>query len=206
MTDVAPASDTRQALLAAASELLRAKGVTGMTTKEVALAAGRSEGSIYNHFVDKIDLVNAVLDTHLPPLVAVLTELPDRVGKSPVRANLERTANALVTFHVEILPVLSGVMGDPEMLARLHADFLPHDKGPHRPHHGVADYLRAEQALGRINASSDCQALSYLFNAACQHSAFLDYVSLPERNPLGGKRFATTIVRTLLAGHEPAPH
>lgn len=197
------ASDTRQELLAAALEVLRAKGVTGMTTKEVAMAAGRSEGSIYNHFTDKIDLVNHVLDMHLPSLVAVLVELPERVGKSTVRANLERTVNALVAFHVEILPVLSGVMGDPEMLARLHADFLPLDKGPHRPHRGVADYLRAEKALGRINPASDCEALSYLLNSACHQSAFLDLVSLPERNPLSGKRFATTIVRTLLAGHEP---
>jgi AcrR family transcriptional regulator len=197
-------ADTRQELLAAAAEVLQAKGVTGMTTREVALAAGRSEGSIYNHFADKIDLVNAVLDTHLPSLVAVLVELPQRVGKSTVRANLERTVNALVAFHAEILPVLSGVMGDPEMLSRLHADFLPQDKGPHRPHRGVGDYLRAEQALGRINADSDCQALSFLLNGACHQYAFLDLVSGPERNPLSGKRFASTIVRTLLAGHEPA--
>jgi AcrR family transcriptional regulator len=197
-------ADTRQELLAAAAEVLRAKGVTGMTTKEVALAAGRSEGSIYNHFTDKIDLVNHVLDMHLPALVAVLVELPRGVGKSTVRANLERTVNALVAFHVEILPVLSGVMGDPEMLARLHADFLPLDKGPHRPHRGVGDYLRAEQALGRIDPGTDCEALSFLLNSACHQYAFLDLVSGSERNPLAGKRFAATIVRTLLAGHEPA--
>ena len=201
---MAAGGDTRDALLAAAGEVLRTKGVTGMTTREVALAAGRSEGSIYNHFADKIDLVNAVLDTHLPALVDVLIELPQRVGKWTVRANLERAANALVAFHAEILPVLSGVMGDPVMLARLHADFLPQDKGPHRPHRGVADYLRAEQALGRINASSDCEALSYLLNSACHQYAYLDLVSGPERNPLSGHRFATTIVGTLLAGHEPA--
>jgi AcrR family transcriptional regulator len=196
--------DTRQELLDAALEVLRAKGVTGMTTKEVALAAGRSEGSIYNHFTDKIDLVGHLLDAHLPTLLAVLVELPERVGRYTVRANLERAANALVAFHAQILPVISGVMGDPEMLARMQADVLPHDKGPHRPHHGVADYLRAEQALGRINAASDCQALSFLFNSACHQYAFLDLVSGPERNPLSGKRFAPTIVRTLLAGHEPA--
>ena len=196
-------NDTRQALLEAATELLRAKGVTGMTTKEVAQAAGRSEGSIYNHFADKIDLVNAVLDTHLPTLVAVLVDLPQRVGKGTVRGNLERAVTALVTFHSEILPVLSGVVGDPEMLARLHADFLPQDKGPHRPHRGVGDYLRAEQAIGRIRSTSDCQALAFLLNGACHEYAFLNVVSGQERNPLAGRRFASTIVRTLLSGHEP---
>ena len=196
--------DTRAQLIAAAVEVVRTKGVTGMTTKEVALAAGRSEGSIYNHFTDKIDLVNHVLDAHLPTLLAVLAALPQRVGRATVRANLERVVNALLTFHAEILPVLSGVMGDPEMLARLHADFLPLDKGPHRPHHGVADYLRAEQALGRIRPDTDCQSLSFLINAACHEYAFLDLMVLPDRNPLAGKRFAATIVRTLLAGHEPA--
>src|SRR5262245_33352168 len=61
---------TRQALIEATADVIGRVGVAGLTTKEVARTAGRSEGSIYNHFADKLAMVDAVLRTYVDELKA----------------------------------------------------------------------------------------------------------------------------------------
>lgn len=49
----------RDRILAAAVSVMRERGVAHTTTKEIARVAGVAEGSIYNHFADKAELVAA---------------------------------------------------------------------------------------------------------------------------------------------------
>ncbi len=73
-----PSLSTKDALLAAAAELIREVGVDAMTTAAVAKRAGVAEGTIYRHFPSKDALVenvfadiwrrfNAHFEARLPP-------------------------------------------------------------------------------------------------------------------------------------------
>lgn len=56
---------TRQALLAAAWQVLQARGLDQTTTREIAERAGVAAGTFFVHFPDLHTLVDALLDEHL---------------------------------------------------------------------------------------------------------------------------------------------
>lgn len=63
------ATDTRTALLRAAEELFAARGVDGVSMREIAAAAGQANHSAaHYHFANKRDLVNALLERHSEPM------------------------------------------------------------------------------------------------------------------------------------------
>lgn len=51
---------TREAILAAATQMMNEVGPAGLRVAEVARAAGMTTGAIYAHFVDRQDLISAV--------------------------------------------------------------------------------------------------------------------------------------------------
>lgn len=57
--------ETRQALLAAARQVLAARGLEKTTTREIAERAGVAVGTFFVHFSDMHALVDALLDEHL---------------------------------------------------------------------------------------------------------------------------------------------
>jgi AcrR family transcriptional regulator len=188
-----PVVDTRQRLVAAAEEVLKREGIRGLTTKAVAQAAGRSEGSIYNHFTDRVGLIMAVIDARLPPFIAVLMELVP--GQRTVPTNLERVAKALIEFDAVMLPLLGGVFADPELLVRFNAAMRPDDKGPHRPHRGITAYLEGEQSLGRVPAHVDCAAVTMMLIGGCREAVMQQLFGQP---PMNLKDVPRRIVRTLI--------
>ena len=60
---------TREALLAAARELVREKGYEATTLQEVAARAGMTSGAIYGNFKNRDDLFLALGMTYWPPIV-----------------------------------------------------------------------------------------------------------------------------------------
>ena len=52
---------TRARIVSAADELIRVRGVNGMTLDEVTAASGSSKSQLYHHFADKESLVHAVI-------------------------------------------------------------------------------------------------------------------------------------------------
>lgn len=76
---------TRRRLLETAGELLAARGLGAMTTREVATAAGVGHGTLFNYFPSKEALALAVCAEHLPG--------PDA---RPDAATLEESLFALV--------------------------------------------------------------------------------------------------------------
>jgi TetR/AcrR family transcriptional regulator len=58
----APGSDIRQQILKTAIRLFAQKGFRGTTTREIALAAGVNEVTIFRHFASKQDLYSAILE------------------------------------------------------------------------------------------------------------------------------------------------
>lgn len=54
--------ERRQQMLKVAMRLFSEKGFSGTTTREIAMAAGVSEGMVFKHFANKDELYSAILD------------------------------------------------------------------------------------------------------------------------------------------------
>lgn len=85
----ARALETRTRLIASALELFARQGYTATSTKQVAVAAGVSDGLIFHHFPTKLDLLMGVVSSH--ELVAarvssVLSTMSERPAAEVVSA------------------------------------------------------------------------------------------------------------------------
>jgi AcrR family transcriptional regulator len=174
------------------------------TTKEIAREAGYAEGTLYLHFADKLDLVRAVHEKLLPAFVAVVHHLPERAGTGTVEGNLIDLARSALRTYRDLLPLGGSLFADPELLRRYQDLLAVQDAGPQRAWEPVAAYLRAEQALGRVDAATDPAAAAVLLLGACHQLAFVELLVGPGKLPFRERTDpAAALVATLLAGLEP---
>lgn len=189
----------RERILEAAERVLRAKGLAGATTKEIARAAGCSEGSLYNYFEDKEGLFLAVLAERLPGLLPLIGTLHESVGSGDVRENLAEVARTALRFYREILPMTGAICSSPDLVDDLRSRGM----GPHRANQGIASYLRREQEAGRLRADADPEATAALLLGACHqralHSPFHDEPDVRAAD----ESFAAGLVDALWAGVRP---
>lgn len=116
------AGPMRERILAAAVEVIRARGIVAATTKEIARSAGVSEGSLYNHFANKTALFAAALGEVTGTARAAMTALHESVGRRTVEENLVRLAADMVRFYGELLPMTGPVLAEPDLIAWLRAN------------------------------------------------------------------------------------
>lgn len=164
---------TRDRIIDAAAEVMRAQGLAKATTKEIARAAGLSEAALYKHFAGKDDLFLHVLHERLPPFIGLLKDLPQRVGRGTVEGNLAELARLALRFYGETAPLSASLFSEPELLDRHREALLEGGKGPQRGLDLVAGYLRDERALGRVGPTADVDAVAALLLGACFERAFL---------------------------------
>jgi AcrR family transcriptional regulator len=196
---------TRAQLVEAAERVLRTRGLARATTKEIAREAGCAEGTLYLHFADKLDLVRAVHERLLPAFVELVKQLPERAGTGTVAGNLTELADGALRLYRDLLPLGSSLFADPELLGRFRALLAERGGGPQRAWAPVADYLRAEQALGRVDPAADPAAAAVLLLGACQQLVFVELMTGPENLPFRDRPDpAAELVATLLAGLAPA--
>src|ERR1700758_4873047 len=69
-----PPAGGREAILAAALQLLRERGIARVTSREVASLAGVSEASVFYHYKDRAGLLRAVFEDGLRPLHELASE------------------------------------------------------------------------------------------------------------------------------------
>ena len=101
---------TRQALLAAALEVFRERGVTHTRLVDVAARAGVTRGAIYWHFKDKAELFEAVCERGTLPVEALLAEASRNVQPDPL-AKLEAICDGFfkrVDFDRKAINFLGG--------------------------------------------------------------------------------------------------
>jgi TetR/AcrR family acrAB operon transcriptional repressor len=84
---------TRASLLDAAERLFLAKGVSGTSLNDIALAAGTTRGAIYWHFKDKADLFNAMMARVTLPLESAFEQSAG--GEDPLAAMRDCMLRAL---------------------------------------------------------------------------------------------------------------
>lgn len=200
-----PKPPMRDRILAAAVTVMREHGVTNTTTKEVARVAGVAEGSIYNHFANKTELIAASMAQVTSGVREALTTLFDQVGQGSIEHNLVAYAEVAIGFFGDLLPITGPAMGDRDVLTFLREGASPGPAaGPVLGHAGLIGYLEAEQRAGRLPAAASAPHLAALLLGACQEYAFLTLFSKPEaieavaRLPADPATYAREIVRLVL--------
>ena len=148
------------------------KGLVRATTREIARAAGVSEGTLYNHFANKEELFLCALSQLPSGFFAVITGLRARTNAEPVLSTLAEVARSALPFFAEAIPMGASIFADPELLGR-HRDLLrQRGAGPQRANEAVAAYLAAEQSRGRVRPDADPDAAAYMLLGALYQYAY----------------------------------
>jgi AcrR family transcriptional regulator len=194
---------TRDRILDAAADVMTRLGLAKATTKEIARAAGCSEALLYKHFREKEEIFLGVLKNRLPNLAATLAALPGQAGTGSVRGRLVEVVDLAVGFYAGGMAIGSSMLGDPELVRRHREWLLGRGLGPHRSNEMLADYVRAEQAAGRVAAGVDADAAAAMLLGASYQRAFLLRLvgEEPLRPPPAG--FAESVVDAALRGLDP---
>jgi AcrR family transcriptional regulator len=160
-----PPSGGREEILRATRELLRERGMAKLTTREVAMRAGVSEGSVFYHFEDRFGLLRAVFEGSLSPLHLDLQEDDLRTAVTQMSAGIETFLNAS-------LDVMMAAQSDSTLRDALHAFMLERDYGPHRGIATISAYLTARQKAGVVRADVNPAVIATMIvNDAFQRAA-----------------------------------
>ncbi|MFG1946869.1 TetR/AcrR family transcriptional regulator [Nonomuraea sp. NPDC048826] len=190
-------------LVAAAERLIARQGAAGLTVRAIAKEARVADGVLYNHFADKEELIARALRAHVRTVRGGLPPLP-RPGEGDLETGLRAYVEHGVALHLAILPAFAGLVARPGVLARLAGL----DEDDHQDDGGLrvrlTDFLRAEQAAGRVAADADPEAAATMVVGACHELVLpplLSGVPVEEiRVPPG---FAGRVVATCLHGLVP---
>lgn len=185
----------RTEIVAAAERLVRERGASAVTTRAIAQSVPCSEGAIYVHFEDRVDLLLAVLEESLPEMLVPLRELNEKVGLETPEQNLTIAAEGLRRFQEKVVVMLCSLAGEPELRERFQQSLQAHGRGPQRGVATLAAYIEAEKALGRIAAGVDAGTAGQMLMASVFFQVFCAGV-LAERLP-GDAR---TLVRGVIGG------
>jgi AcrR family transcriptional regulator len=189
---------TRERILEAAREVMLSKGLVRATTKEIARAAGVSEGTLYNHFANKEELFLCTLNQLPSGFVTLMRGLHERVGTATVRDVLTEVAHSALDFYGEAIPMGASFFADPELLARHRELLKERGAGPQRANEAVAAYLRAEQGLGRVRADADPEAAAYMLLGAIYQYVYWRQFLGESPEPAESERFISGLLDSLI--------
>jgi AcrR family transcriptional regulator len=154
----------REEIVAAATALLRERGLSSVTTRAIAEAVPCSDGAIYVHFKDRLELIMAVLEGSLPEMLVPLHALREKVGKGTPSGNLVEAVDGLVKFHRRVMVMLCSLVGEPELRERFRESLG--GRGPERGIATLAGYIEEEKKLGRVAAGVDAKGAARVLMAS----------------------------------------
>jgi AcrR family transcriptional regulator len=193
-----PPSGGRDAVLAAALELLREVGASRLTTREVASRAGVSEGSVFYHFTDRTGLLTAVIEDGLSTLGPLGA---GRLEGDSLAEVLDTFTAAVEGFLDRSLVVMIAAQSDAELRTALTGYLAARDMGPHRGILALAGYLEQQQRAGAIRSDVDPRAVAHFVYSTCfERSGVRRMVSESYgANLLPGREDLVATMATLLA-------
>lgn len=147
---------TREALIRATTELVAEVGYHGATTRAIAERAGVSEGTIYRHYPDKKTLFGAAVVAGQREVSEWMEQLPARAGTAPVVELLVETFTQLSRLREAVIPLEQASAEVLRPRRDLDRDQLAAAmKEVGGPPAYLAEYLAAEQRLGRVTPGAD---------------------------------------------------
>jgi len=136
----------RNQILDAAARVFAEKGFHRATTKEIAKTAGVSEGTIYNYFANKADLLIGIM-TRLAKLEVLSEELAEALQSDPrdffiavFRDRMGRIAQNQETLQA----ILPEIFVNPELRERFYQQYV------RRIAELIEQYIRAQIEQGRV--------------------------------------------------------
>jgi AcrR family transcriptional regulator len=162
----------RPEIIAAAQELIRARGLANVTTRAIAEQAGCSEAALYVHFESRLKLLLAVLEESLPEMLVPLQALEQSIGSTTPQQNLTKALRAIFTFHERVIPMVCGLFADTELLAAYRESLTSRNKGPQGAISRLQRYIAAEQKLGRLDKTIDADLAATTLMATSFFKAF----------------------------------
>lgn len=196
------AGETRQKILNATESLIQLKGLSRVTTKEIARETGLSEGALYRHFEHKEDVFFAIIARHLPTLLGSFEmHLP---GTADVQTNLKTILLAATDYFGKLIPMSASFLADTELLAQYRKKMSqiaegPIAGGPQKIEELLATYIDEEKQLGRIQAQIASREIAILLLGACFQ--FTYFHQLIGNTPPGKteEQFVEELIEGLLA-------
>ena len=186
----------RSEILRAAEKLMRVRGLSGVTTRQISREVGCSEGALYVHFAGRLELLLAMLEESLPDMLGPLQTLRESVGRGSAQQNLVAALGGIFKFHQRVVPIAAGLFAEPELLAAYRGSLSRQGKGPHLSMKALEDYIRSEQELGRVASQVDAKLVAYLMLSSSFFRAFVEHFLDKVAHPAWGK-FAQQLVATL---------
>lgn len=161
----------RRHICEAARDLFHRQGYGATTLEHIARAAGTRRTTLYSHFADKAEILEAIGVEYHSALAGLVDSLP---GPTPTRAEIENWFDALVTFVVqqrtpaELMIGLGVGQNTPPVVekvserfrdalcARLPAFARAFDPGPQNARaHAWAKVILRELSLGCLEAARE---------------------------------------------------
>lgn len=193
-----PAELTRAKLVKATASVMRERGLTGTTIRQIAKEAGVAEGALYRHFTDKVGLILAVMLEEFPSLGVAMTKLLDSTGTGTVRANLRTLVVEAMDGYRELVPFTATIVNDPEVLKAVREAFAERRIGPGRAHDALVTYLKAESDRGRVTLTAPPEVISAALLGACHEHAFLALLHPEVPFAADPSRFADDLIALLV--------
>jgi AcrR family transcriptional regulator len=168
----------RQRILDAALALIQQRGIGRVTTREIAMAAGAAEGSLFKNFGDKMGLLTELLSYELPENQAwraVAIEAPP--GHGDLIAALVLFMERAIDYYAAALPLLAGSLADRELLRRHQALNRERGTGPQLALQGAMDFLRGWQKAGYLGQEADLYAIAVALCGGALICAYIEQLA-----------------------------
>lgn len=194
VTRAEASKQARERILDATLAIIGSDGLAAATTKRIAKEAGVSEGSLYNYFKDKPDLLVCLVLDRLPGIKAAFQPL---FSAAPLAARLEAMLVQMIAFYSDAQPISAGIAADPKLVARCRAHFDADSTGPRRAHEKLSEALAAELREGRLAPGTDPDVLAALLIGAATEYASLSRLTGHAPANLPPDAYAQRVMATL---------
>jgi AcrR family transcriptional regulator len=193
-------NDLRQEVLAITELLIRERGTSSVSFRELADLIEVPETSIRTEFESINTLIVQVIAQRGPRF----TERFPPAGHGEVADNLGHFAAGVIRFYRHGMPLFAAVSADSGIAGGLRQALPSRADVPAPVFQVLSQYVKEEQGLGRINTTVDPMMLAIAIVGACFMWAFMEYATgrLPF-GPMEGQKYIDDVLRNLGTGWHP---
>ncbi len=153
----------RNRILEAARDLLETEGLTGLTTRAVAMHAGVTEASLFNNFGDKTGLLQALINEALPEQTTLITHITEDI--EPIDLWLHNVFEAAIAYFERVLPIAASSLTTGQ--ASIPKGRV---KGFYTPRQMLSDRLRELKESNRIKRDITPELTAVMLMGTAMHT------------------------------------
>ena len=188
-----PRRDVQSEILTAAEQIAVEHGVAAVTTKEVARVADCSQGSIYNHFRDRSDLLAQVVANRMLSIARDIEGDPLDAARREDR--IRQMVRTVAGAYEQLIALSTSLVADAEVRLRFTSVLEERGASPECIGDAVTALLVSAQHDGLIRRDVDAGAVASLLTGACHQAALHGH--LAGVSPALGGEDEERLIRTL---------